>query len=199
MLPDDDMTLPLGTARADIASLSRGLADASQSGALLGRSLAQAFDGLLVKGRSLSDTFNGVALSLSQSVLKAAFQPLQTGLANVVTGLLGGASPLAFARGGVLRQGTPVPFAQGGVIAAPVTFPLGERRMGLAGEAGPEAILPLRRGRDGRLGVAMAGAGAATASINVTIHAADIDSFRRSETQVAALLARAVARGARNL
>jgi hypothetical protein len=28
------------------------------------------------------------------------------------------------------------------------------------GEAGPEAILPLRRGRDGRLGVEMNGAGA---------------------------------------
>jgi phage-related minor tail protein len=70
--------------------------------------------------------------------------------------------------------------------------------MGLAGEAGPEAIVPLARGADGRLGVAMSGGGAAA---NVTIHIAtpDADSFRRSETYITGQIARAVARGQRSL
>lgn len=71
------------------------------------------------------------------------------------------------------------------------------RRLGVAGEAGPEAILPLARGRDGRLGVAMSGASAAA---NVTVHIAapDADSFRRSEAYITGQIARAVARGQRS-
>ena len=69
--------------------------------------------------------------------------------------------------------------------------------LGVAGEAGPEAILPLARGRDGQLGVAMSGSGAA----NVTVHIAtpDADSFRRSEAYITGQIARAVARGQREL
>jgi phage-related minor tail protein len=63
------------------------------------------------------------------------------------------------------------------------------------GEAGPEAVMPLSRGADGRLGVRAGGGTAPT--INVTIQAADLDSFKRSEAQVSASLARAVARGRR--
>ncbi|MFY9685181.1 MAG: phage tail tape measure protein, partial [Pseudolabrys sp.] len=92
----------------------------------------------------------------------------------------------------------PTPFAAGGVISAPAYFPLGPSGLGLAGEAGPEAILPLARGRDGRLGVAMNGASVAG---NVTVHIAtpDADSFRRSEAYITGQIARAVARGQRSL
>ena len=64
------------------------------------------------------------------------------------------------------------------------------------GEAGPEAVMPLSRGADGRLGVA-AGGGARPASVTVNIATPDADSFRRSQAQVSAALARAVARGQR--
>ncbi len=47
-------------------------------------------------------------------------------------------------------------FAAGGVVSRPTLFGFGDR-LGLMGEAGHEAILPLRRGRDGRLGVAANG------------------------------------------
>ena len=70
--------------------------------------------------------------------------------------------------------------------------------MGIAGEAGPEAILPLSRGSDGRLGVRAQGGGA---GVNVTFNVTtpDADSFRRSEGQIAAMLSRVVGRGQRNL
>ena len=92
----------------------------------------------------------------------------------------------------------PQPFAKGGVIASPVTFPLGGGRTGLAGEAGPEAIMPLARGPDGRLGVrSQSGGGAVNITVNVSTP--DAESFRRSESQIAAMLSRAVSRGQRNL
>jgi phage-related minor tail protein len=70
--------------------------------------------------------------------------------------------------------------------------------VGLAGERGAEAIMPLARGPDGRLGVAASGAGG---GVNVTFNVStpDAESFRRSEGQVAAMVARAVALGQRNL
>ena len=90
------------------------------------------------------------------------------------------------------------PFASGGVISSPVAFPLGSGQTGLAGERGPEAIRPLVRGADGKLGLAGSGVGS---SINVTFHVTspDAESFSRSETQLAAMLARAVSQGQRNL
>lgn len=66
--------------------------------------------------------------------------------------LLGGLLGIPFADGGVLRHGTVVPFARGGVVDRPTLFPMA-RGAGLMGEAGPEAVVPLRRGRDGRLGI----------------------------------------------
>jgi len=85
-------------------------------------------------------------------------------------------------------------FAKGGVISAPSYFPLGQG-LGLAGEAGPEAIMPLQRGPDGRLGVA-GGGSAINVTFNVT--ASDARSFVASEAEVSAMLLRAVRRGTRS-
>jgi phage-related minor tail protein len=88
------------------------------------------------------------------------------------------------------------PFASGGVIGAPTYFPM-SGGLGLAGEAGPEAIVPLSRGPGGRLGVAMAGS--APANITVQIVTPDAASFRRSESYLTGQIARAVLRGQRSL
>lgn len=58
----------------------------------------------------------------------------------------------SFAKGGVFDQGVQK-FANGGVVTQPTLFPMASG-IGLMGEAGPEAIMPLKRGRDGKLGVA---------------------------------------------
>jgi phage-related minor tail protein len=68
---------------------------------------------------------------------------------------------------------------------------------GLMGEAGPEAILPLARGADGRLGV-QAGGGGRPVSVVMHIQTPDAEGFRRSRSQIAAEMSRALARGARN-
>ena len=181
---------------ADTSALTRSLTDAEHLGRRFSASLVNAFEGIAVKGRSLGDVLRSLALSLSNMVVKAALRPLEQSFGNALAGMFGGAT--GFANGGAFSQGLPVPFARGGVIQAPIGFPLANGRMGLAGERGAEAIMPLARGPDGRLGVVASGGGT---PINVTfnVSATDADSFARSESQVAAMLARAVAFGQRNL
>jgi hypothetical protein len=59
-----------------------------------------------------------------------------------------------WAKGGAFSGGNVIPFASGDVINSPHFFPMANG-MGLMGESGPEAIMPLSRGRDGKLGVRM--------------------------------------------
>jgi phage-related minor tail protein len=195
--PDETWTIAV---TADTSQIDAELKRTAQLGRQFSSALITAFEGIAIKGRSLTDVMKGLALSLSRMVLQAAFKPLEQGLGQMFSGLFSGfaGSAFGFARGAALNAGTPVPFAHGGVIASPVTFPLSGGRTGLAGERGAEAIMPLARGSDGRLGVAALGGGSA-ASITVNITTPDIDGFKRSEGQVAAMLARAVALGQRNL
>src|SRR5690606_7554819 len=68
-------------------------------------------------------------------------------------GFLGGIlSFLGFAKGGVFQNGNLTAFARGGVVNQPTIFPFAHG-VGLMGEAGPEAIMPLRRAANGDLGV----------------------------------------------
>jgi phage-related minor tail protein len=189
--PFEPQTLALNTSDA-----VRGLNELNRLGRQFSNTLATAFEGVAVKGKGLNEVLRSLALSLSDLVLKAALRPLGTAFGGLLQNLFSGG--LGFAKGGLLQNRMPVPFASGGVIASPITFPLAQGGLGLAGERGAEAILPLARGPDGRLGVATQGAGSGVAvTFNVT--SPDADSFRRSESQVAAMIARAVALGQRNL
>lgn len=81
---------------------------------------------------------------------------------------------LKFANGGVFDQGGVQAFASGGVVTRPTPFKFasgGSFKSGLMGEAGPEAILPLKRGSDGKLGVTMNNAGSAGDTVvNITVN-----------------------------
>ncbi|GJD29096.1 hypothetical protein PMNALOAF_0328 [Methylobacterium adhaesivum] len=165
-----------------------------------GKSLSQALTGTLGAGRQLDGVLGTLTTKLSSLALKAALAPVKSGITGLVKSALSASvssGSEAFARGGVIARGAVQPFAAGGIVAAPTYFPM-RGGLGLMGEAGPEAILPLKRGSDGRLGVA-AGAEARSASVTVNITTPDVAGFRRSEAQVAAGLARAVARGRRGL
>lgn len=71
------------------------------------------------------------------------------------------------ANGGVMSRGNLTPFANGGVVNGPTLFPMANG-MGLMGEAGPEAIMPLKRGKDGKLGVEGGGNVVVNQTINVS-------------------------------
>ena len=198
-------TVPVAAAfEAELSRLSQtmlftGREVTSLSGAL-GGGLRRAFDGVMFDGMRLSDALKGVAQSMAASVYSAAMRPVQNALggalAEGINGMLSGVLP--FAKGGAFSQGRVTAFAKGGVVASPSVFPM-RGGIGLMGEAGPEAILPLARGADGRLGVQAGGGGAGRAvTVVMNISTPDVQGFQRSQSQIAAQAARALARGQRN-
>jgi len=64
------------------------------------------------------------------------------------------------------------------------------------GEAGPEAIMPLSRGADGKLGVRAQSGGSVNVTMNISTP--DVQGFQRSQGQIATQMARALGRGQRN-
>ncbi|WP_298292055.1 phage tail tape measure protein [uncultured Litoreibacter sp.] len=164
----------------------------------IGGGLRKAFDGLAFDGMKLSDALKTVAQSMINAAYNTAMRPVQNGLgsaiANGVNSLVSGILP--FEKGGAFSQGRVMPFAKGGVVSGPTNFAM-RGGMGLMGEAGPEAIMPLARGPDGRLGVA-AGGGGRPVQVVMNISTPDVAGFQRSQSQIAAQMNRAMARGQRN-
>jgi len=161
--------------------------------------LRRAIDGLVIGGQSASEALSSAAESMLNTVYRSAMAPVtdRVGglLADGLNNLVGGLMP--FAQGASFSQGRVMPFAQGGIVSGPVGFPM-RGGAGLMGEAGPEAIMPLARGPDGRLGVEAGGS--ASRPVHVTMHVStpDVRGFARSQGQIAAELGRLVNRGLRN-
>lgn len=111
-----------------------------------------------------------IRIAIQQAILKPLLQGFGSifGGASGGAGIAGGQSILTAANGMVAANGI-IPFAAGGIVNRPTFFKFaqgGTMQNGLMGEAGPEAIMPLKRGRDGKLGVAGGGGGGTT---NITI------------------------------
>jgi len=157
------------------------------------RAMTSAFAVSVTGGKQFDDVLKSLALRLSSLAVNAAMKPLQNSIASGIGNLLSGLTGTEFKA----ASGAVKPFASGGVIGTPTYFPLMQGGVGLAGEAGPEAIMPLRRGPDGRLGVA--GAGGGVNNVTIQIATPDPGSFRRSESYITGQIARAVARGQRSL
>ena len=180
---------PLAT--HDLSSMKTLLDQINASGDRVAKTLAQGFGAATSSGRSFNETLTTIGQSLARLAVREGTRALTEGLvAN-----LGGMFSNAF--GGGSQQITP--FAEGGDVASPSYFANGAS-IGLKCERGAEAVMPLARGPDGRLGVvSQGGSNARPVSVTVNVAAQDIDSFRRSEAQIAGALARAVARGQRSL
>lgn len=177
-----DSNLNTSGLRNEMQDLNR-LADS------FGNKLVTSLASAVIHGRKLNDIFKSLALSLANQALSQALKPL----GNLVGNLFAGLVPNA--KGNVIANGRLMPFAEGGVVNSPLLFPM-RGGTGLMGEAGAEAIMPLARGRDGKLGV-RGGGGNTNVTINITTP--DVQGFRQSQSQVAAMLSRAVARGQRIL
>ncbi|MGR3468557.1 MAG: phage tail tape measure protein [Shimia sp.] len=182
-----EMRTSLAATSVEMRALEKGL----------DKGLRRAFDGLIFGGKSLSDALGSLAQSMIATTYNAAMKPVTAGLANSITGMVGGLfGAQGFAKGGAFSGGHVTPFAKGGVVSQATAFPM-RGGTGLMGEAGPEAIMPLSRGPDGSLGVKAQGGGR---SVNVTfnISTPDVAGFQRSQTQIAASVNRALAAGDRN-
>lgn len=118
-----------------IASAMGGYASAATAAGQLAASLTQA--------------------AIAQAAYSAALVPIAGAvLAPVAATATGAAIGTAniLASAGMLASRVTA-FADGGIVDKPTYFPMKGSRMGLMGEAGTEAIMPLRRTPDGRLGV----------------------------------------------
>jgi phage-related minor tail protein len=161
-----------------------------------GTALSSALKGAVLDGDSLIEVLQNVAYRFSSISLDIGLKPLENSVASLVSSASNAMSgAFGFSHGGV--PGRVQAFATGGIVSQPTYFPMANGT-GLMGEAGAEAILPLRRGADGRLGVA-AGEGGQPVQIVLNVQATDAQSFRKSEGQINAMLARAVGRGRRGI
>ncbi|RAI42622.1 phage tail protein [Rhodoplanes roseus] len=185
---------------------SEGLLEMQINAKAFSSAMSSALASAVTGGKQLDDVLKSLALRLSDMTLKAALTPLTNAIATDISKLVGGSSGgsagsssggLSSLLGLAAATGAIKPFAAGGVIGTPTYFPLAAGGLGLAGETGPEAIVPLARGSDGRLGVAGGGAGPTRVTINIA--AQDAASFRGSEVYLTGQIARAVARGRRGL
>ena len=171
----------------DVATLEKGLS----------RGLRRALDGAVFDGMKLSDALRTVASSMVNTAYASAVKPVTDHVGGLLAQGVGSAMQglLPFADGAPFSQGRVMPFANGGVVNGPVRFPM-RGGTGLMGEAGPEAIMPLARGADGKLGVRTEAGRAVNVVMN--IQTSDVEGFRRSQSQIAAQMGRALSRGQRN-
>ncbi len=184
-------TAELGTLEGQMLHTQREVQGLSRT---FGGSLKRAFDGVVFDGSKLSNALTGLARSMVNAAYNTAVRPVSQALGGALANGLN--SVLPFEKGGSFAQGRVMPFANGGIVSAPTTFPM-RGGTGLMGEAGPEAIMPLSRGPDGRLGVQTSGGGRSV-SVQINISTPDVEGFRRSRSQIAAEMSRALSRGSRN-
>jgi phage-related minor tail protein len=195
-MADDTDLLDTASTLDSLELRTRNLAGSANSFA---RAMTSAFSSSITGGKQFDDVLKSLALRLSDLAVRLAFKPLTSALGSGLESLLSGLTNIgasASSASVAAASGAIKPFATGGVIGTPTYFPMLGGGVGLAGEAGPEAIMPLKRGPDGRLGVAGVGGGNV---ITVQVATPDADSFRRSETYITGQIARAVARGQRSL
>jgi phage-related minor tail protein len=160
--------------------------------------LRRALDGLVLDGRGLSDVFASLGRSMASTAYGAAVKPVTDHFGGLLAGGLNSlvAGLMPFADGAPFSAGRVMPFAKGGVVSQPTQFAM-RGGTGLMGEAGPEAIMPLARGPDGALGVRAPNA-AGHVSVTMHITTPDVAGFQRSQSQIAAQMARAMSRSQRN-
>tara|TARA_R100000234_G_scaffold119826_1_gene103919 strand:+ start:2599 stop:4824 length:2226 start_codon:yes stop_codon:yes gene_type:complete len=105
--------------------------------------------------------------------------------------MFGGIFPfLRNAQGNAFGANGVIPYAKGGVVNSPTVFPF-KNGVGLMGEAGAEAILPLKRGRSGNLGVEASGS-SNNIVVNVDASGTEVQGDDSQSSQLGKLIGLAV-------
>jgi phage-related minor tail protein len=97
--------------------------------------------------------FSSLTDQMIEDVARLSYKMAMSGLLNM---LIGGGATNTSGMGGILGSlfKTPSLYAKGDVFDSPTAFSYGGGRTGVMAEDGPEAVVPLARGRDGKLGIA---------------------------------------------
>ena len=151
----------------------------------IGNSMENAMMGIVDGTVSVKDAFK----SMASEIIKELYRVLVVQqMVNAAKGFFG----LTAADGAVVSGGSEVKaYANGGVVSGPTTFPMAGGKTGLMGEAGPEAIMPLKRGSNGKLGVQMEGGSQGNVVINQSFNfqANGDDSVKKLIAQAAPKIA----------
>ena len=132
--------------------------------------------------------FKNLANSIIKDMARIA---IQQSITKPLAGFLGG----MFAKGAAFDGGLVDKYAKGGVVNKPTLFKYasgGSGNFGLMGEAGAEAILPLKRGRSGNLGVEVSGGGSTNVVVNVDATGSAVEGDEAEGRELGQVLAAAV-------
>jgi phage-related minor tail protein len=138
---------------------------------VLANQMTSAIVGLIDGTKSLKESLSGLLRQFGSMFLRA-------GMGSLVNRIFPSAKGNVFAQNGI------VPYAKGGYIGRPT--------MALMGEAGPEAVLPLRRGRGGRLGVETSGGGVGSVVVNVDASGSSVQGNEPDANQLGRVIGQAV-------
>ena len=131
-------------------------------------------------------SFRSLANSIIADMARVAIQQMITKpFTNFLDGLFGNANGNAFVDGKVEK------YAYGGVVKKPTIFPMANG-IGLMGEAGAEAILPLRRGSNGKLGVQSTGGGFGNIVVNVDASGSSVEGSQEGGRELGRVIAVAI-------
>lgn len=156
----------------------KSIADTIQS------SMSSAFVSMVDGTKTVADAFRDMARDIIKKLYEVLVVQRLVGSfdakAGTGTGLVGAIMGAFQANGGVWSNGSQVQaYANGGIVGSPTLFPMSGGKTGLMGEAGPEAIMPLKRGANGKLGVQMSGgSGAVTVNNNINVTGSDAAAVR---------------------
>tara|TARA_A100001391_G_scaffold51464_2_gene31520 strand:- start:271 stop:2319 length:2049 start_codon:yes stop_codon:yes gene_type:complete len=143
---------------------------------------------------NFKDLANSIIADLTRMLVRAAitkplFNFLFPGLAD--GGVVSGGEIVPSANGNVFAKNKIVPYKMGGIVNRPTLFPMANG-MGLMGEAGPEAVMPLKRGKDGKLGVIAQGGGIGNIVVNVDASGSSVEGNEQEGQALGMLLASAI-------
>ena len=131
--------------------------------------------------------FKNLANSIISDMARIAIQQTITKpFTNFISGIFGSANGNAFVDGKVQK------YAYGGVVNKPTIFPMANG-LGLMGEAGyPEAILPLKRGSNGKLGVQSTGSSIGNIVVNVDASGSSVEGDQHQGKELGRIIATAI-------
>ena len=168
-----------------------------------------------------AEFLNTIANALMQTAAKMIAQYIAIGIARMFAGMGGGGGDFApsgslpsagfvgpstnfagisgplpdwsfNAKGNAFGANGIIPFAKGGIVNGPTLFPFANGT-GLMGEAGPEAIMPLQRGANGKLGVlASGGGGNVSVVVNVDASGSNVEGDAEDSKQLGRVIAAAI-------
>lgn len=189
--------------------------------------MGDAIADMVTSGETSFDNLRNVAMSVLNDIASemfklAAINPLKDallgtsspglgGLLGDIGGVIGGSlfggggggdfggydpTVMHAAKGAAFDSGSVIPFANGGIVNRPTLFPMANGA-GLMGEAGPEAIMPLKRGPGGRLGVESGGS-APVVNVNVINEGNNEVETRQEGNNIDVIIKRTVAQDIRD-